>query len=66
MKYRALLFDPGNTQTERPIEVLGNHRAEMERWADAALAQAVSEDAAVKLYITEERELAIITRKGKP
>lgn len=63
MKYRAQLIDSGNKAQERPVEVLGNHRAELERWAGAVLAKAISPDAVVNVYAMEERHIAIITKK---
>lgn len=62
MRYRALLVDPGNTSQERPVEVLGNHRGELERWARAVLSIAVSPDAVVKLYEYVEQQIALIPK----
>ena len=62
MKYRAVLIDPGDKQQERPVEVLGNHRPELERWAHAVLARAVSDSAVVNIYMMVEQHVAIIPK----
>jgi hypothetical protein len=63
-RYRALLIDPGNTTQERPVQIFGNDRTEIDRWAANVLRQAVSLDAVVNVYQTVEQHIAII-RKPK-
>ena len=62
MRYRAILNDPGDTTAERPREILGMFRPEMERWAKEVLKQAVSPDASVSIYQSVETEVALILK----
>ena len=66
MKYRAILIDPGNSNQERPVQILTNSRRDVDHWAAGVLSRAVSEEAAVNVYQIEERQIDILTKKGKP
>jgi len=66
MKYRAILIDPGNSSQERPVQILTNSRPDVDHWAAEVLSRAVSEKAAVNVYQIEERQIDILTKKGKP
>ena len=59
MKYRAILIDPGNSNQERPVQILTNSRADVDHWAAGVLSRAVSEDAAVKLIAGTARSMGI-------
>lgn len=63
--FRAVLLDPSDSGTDRP-EIRSNDRAEVDRWAAAALIQAASDATVVNVYQTSERHIAILTKKGKP
>ena len=65
MKYRAILIDPGNSNQERPVQILTNSRPDVDHWAAGVLSRAVSEEAAVNVYQIEERQIDILTKKGK-
>jgi len=65
-KYRALLVDPGNATAERPTQIFGNDRQEIDRWAEAVLKNAISDAAMVLVYQTVEQQVAMISKKGKP
>lgn len=64
-RFRAILIDAGNTTQERPVQIFGNDRAEIDRWAAAVLQSAVSPEAVVWVYQTIETQIALIT-KPKP
>ena len=66
MKYRAILIDPGNKLQERPVQMLTNSRSDVDDWAKGRLEAAVSEEAAVRVYAIEEKQIALLTKKGKP
>lgn len=77
MKYRAILLDPGNVNQERPVQLLTNSMQDIETWAYGSsdggmerargvLPGAVSEAAVVKVFAIEERQIALMTKKGKP
>jgi hypothetical protein len=66
MKYRAILIDPGNSTQERPVQILTNSRPDVDHWAAGVLSRGVSEKAAVNVYQIEERQIDILTKKGKP
>jgi hypothetical protein len=61
-KYRAILIDPGNQHQERPLQIFGNDRAEIDRWANAVLMKAVSPDAAVLIYQQTEIQIGMILK----
>jgi hypothetical protein len=61
-RFRALLSDPGNTHQERPVQILGNDRQEIDRWAEVVLKAATSPDAKVVIFETVEREIASIQK----
>ena len=63
-RFRAILIDPGNINQERPVQIFGNDRTEIDRWAAKVLSQAVSPDATVIIYQTVEQQVAMI-RKPK-
>ena len=65
MKYRARLFDPGNANAERPLEIFGNSLVEIERWAGEVLRNAVAPNAAVNVYQSIEQQIKILL-KPKP
>jgi hypothetical protein len=56
MRFRAILSDPGNSNAERPLQILTNSRQDVEEWAlgnnqsPGVLAKAVSPDAFVDVY----------------
>jgi len=56
-RYRAILFDPGAINQERPIQIFGNNRELIDDWANKVVMQA-SDHAVVKIYETVEREIA--------
>ena len=60
MKYRAILIDPGNSNQERPVQILTNSRPDVDHWAAGVLSRAVSEEAAVNVYQIEERQIDIL------
>ena len=64
-RFRALLDDPGNTTQERPQQIFGNDRAEIDRWADVVLRRAISPDAVVKVFETVESQVARVTKPEK-
>lgn len=64
-RYRAILIDSGNTTQERPLQIFGNDRAEIDRWAETVLKKAISPDALVEVYRTIETKDAMIF-KPKP
>jgi hypothetical protein len=65
-RYRAVLVDPGAITQERPIQIFGNDRREIDRWAGEVLRKAVSSEAAVKVYETAEREIGLIVKPREP
>ena len=71
MRFRAILSDPGNSNAERPLQILTNSRQDVEEWAlgnnqsPGVLAKAVSPDAFVDVYQNIESRIAIV-RKPKP
>jgi hypothetical protein len=64
MRFRAILSDPGNSNAERPLQILTNSRQDVEEWAlgnnqsPGVLAKAVSPDAFVDVYGVEVRKIA--------
>lgn len=62
LQFRALLVDPGATTQERPLQVYGTSRQEIDEWARRVLAKAVSEDAAVMVYQMVETQVALIPK----
>lgn len=65
-KYRAILIDPGNTHQERPVQIFGNDRLEIDRWAAQVLRHAVSPEAAVLIYQTIEQQIAMVFKSKEP
>ena len=65
LQYRARLIDPGNTTAERPVEIFGSNRRDMDEWSAKVLASAVADNAVVNLYQMVEQHIAII-HKPKP
>jgi hypothetical protein len=61
-RFRAILIDKGNTVQERPLQIFGNDRAEIDKWADTVLRAAISPDAVVWVYQTLETKVALITK----
>jgi hypothetical protein len=61
-RFRGLLIDPGAANQERPVQVFGNNRADIEEWARRVLGVAVSEKAVVVVYETVENEIARLQR----
>jgi len=61
-RFRAILIDKGNTVQERPLQVFGNDRAEIDKWADTVLRAAISPDAVVWVYQTVETQVALIVK----
>lgn len=61
-KYRAILIDPGALNQERPVQVFGNDRTEIDRWAATVLRQAVSPDAVVLIYQQTEIQIGMILK----
>jgi hypothetical protein len=77
MKYRAKLIDPGNTNQERPVEIQTNSMEDVQIWAygkedggmerpRGVLPGAFSPDAIVQVFAIEEKQIAILTKRGKP
>lgn len=77
MKYRAILIDPGNVNQERPVQIQTNSMQDIQEWAyggkdggmeraRGVLPSAVSESAYVAVFALEERQVALLTKKGKP
>jgi hypothetical protein len=66
MKYRAVLNDAGATNQERPVQIMGNHKGEIDRWAALVLATAVSKGASVTVYETIEQQCGLILKKQEP
>lgn len=66
LNFRAILVDPGNTTAERPNQIFGTSRPEINEWADKVLATAIAKNAAVLVYQTVESQVDIITKRGKP
>lgn len=64
-RFRALLIDSGNTTQERPVQIFGNDRAEIDRWAAAVLQAAISPEAVVCVYQTIETQVALIVKPKK-
>jgi hypothetical protein len=75
-RYRAKLIDPGNTNQERPVQTFANDLAVIKEWAYGSqeggmqrargvLETAVSERAAVIVYVLEEKQLAIWPKTAK-
>jgi len=65
LQFRARLIDPGNANAERPLEIFGSDRKEIDDWAGKVLANAVSENAAVMIYQTVETQVALIPKPRK-
>lgn len=61
MRYRAVLRDKGNTTPERPTQIMGNNRDEIDRWALQVLKTA-QEGAVVDVYETFESRIAVLPR----
>jgi len=77
LKYRAVLSDPGNMNPERPVEIRSNSMEDIQTWAYGAeeggierprgvLPGAVSDQAVVKVYEVMEKQIAMLTKRGKP
>ena len=64
--FRAVLADPGNTSAERPLQTFHPTSEAAEHWASVMLPRAVSEDAAVLIYQSEETQVKFVIGKGKP
>ena len=62
MRYRAILIDPSDTTQERPKQILGNDRQEIDRWAAEVLRSAGS-SAMVNVYQMVEQQIAIIPKE---
>lgn len=62
LKFRAVLCDPGAISQERPIQIYGNSRADIDSWAEKVLGTSVSKNAAVLVYQTVETQVGIINR----
>lgn len=65
-RFRAILIDKGNATQERPLQIFGNDRAEIDKWADTVLRTAISPDAVVWVYQTIETQVALITKPKEP
>lgn len=76
MKYRAILIDPGNSNQERPIQLLTNSLNDIHIWAyggpaggmerpRGVLPSAVSQDARVDVFAIEERLVGVFAKNGK-
>ena len=65
LRYRALLVDLGDTTAERPVQIFGNDRAEIDRWAEQVLSKAVADNAAVMVYQTIETQVGLIPKPKK-
>jgi len=60
LQFRALLIDPGDTTQERPVQIFGSSRGEIDRWAEQVLAKAKSPTANVTIYQTSEVKIATV------
>jgi len=63
MKYRARLIDP-EMHLEKPLQTLCNSYDEVQRWALHVLKKARSPLAVVNVYMTEEKQIAIIPKSS--
>lgn len=63
MRYRAVLYDPGDKSADRQKQEMANSRKQIDEWTSGVLAAAVSPDASVSIYETSER---LIDLKLKP
>jgi hypothetical protein len=64
MKFRAILIDPGNKDQERPIQICGNDRTAIDRWAYNALEHAVSSAARVEVWEISETRISTVKRSS--
>jgi hypothetical protein len=64
MTYRAILIDPSNLKLERPVQIYGRDRKQIDTWAHSVLGHAVSPDAHVEIYETVETRVDTIKREG--
>jgi hypothetical protein len=62
-KYRAILIDPANLKQERPLQIFGNDRTEIDNWGAKVLRQAISPDAVVLIYQQTEVQVAMICKR---
>jgi len=65
VRYRAILNDPADKSQDRPKQILGNSRKEIDRWTAAVLEAATATDASVSIYEWREQQIAIVL-KPKP
>ena len=65
LNYRALLVDPGNASQERPLQIFGTSRQEIDDWARKVLDKAVSDNAMVLIYQTSERQIGMTAKPKK-
>lgn len=61
---RAILSDPDMT-ADCPVQILGNSRAEIDRWATEVL-KAAGPNAVIRVYMTVEVIIDLLTKRGKP
>lgn len=66
LQFRARLIDPGNANAERPTEIFGTSRKEIDDWAGKVLDAAISKDATVLVFQTSEVQVDMVTKRGKP
>jgi hypothetical protein len=63
LQFRAILFDPGDLNPERPIQIVGADFQEVERWAVATVEKAKSPEAVVNIYQTIEQKIKVFRKK---
>jgi hypothetical protein len=61
-RYRARFIDPGDTTSERPVQVYGNDWQQIEQWATNILMTAKSPDAIVNVFETSEHHIKLFTK----
>ena len=77
MKYRAILIDPGNSNQERPVQIHTNSLEDVRLWAYGSeeggmerprgvLPVAISDTAIVQVFAVVEKQVATLTKKGRP
>jgi hypothetical protein len=65
LRYRATLIDPADTTSKRPVQTFAMNYQDVEKWAETVLANAVAEDACVKIYETTELLIRLVPKPRK-
>ena len=66
LRFRAILIDPGNRSQERPVQIFGNDRTEIDKWAGEVLSKAIASTAHVNVYETVETLVHIVQKPAEP